>query len=466
MRVALIKLPATYENWYKRPLFGICYISACLELNGIDCRIFDAHFHSWSEKKVIEKVVEYSPDVIGLTAMTHEIIQASQLASQLKERLNIPIIVGGCHVTALPARTLKDFPIFDYAVYGEGEKTAIKLVKFLQQSNISEPSDIAGLVWRDIEGNIHVNKPVESLTSLELGMLPYPDLKDYYNGAQSLVGKNSYYTIFASRGCPYNCAFCMQVMGRKVRQRSAENIIKEMEYAISHYGAHTFNFADDIFLFDNYKTRETLQLMVDKFSLKRVRWSGLTRANLVTKELLNLAKKAGCFHLEIGVESGDNEILRTINKGITVEQVRGAVKIIKDFGISVGAYYILGHPNETLETMKKTINLAAELNTHTIAIGLMVPYPGTRIYEMACQGEGGYRLLTEDWSQYDKYGGRVLEVGNLTFNQLSRWQAWAMVYFYLRNCRVLDFVKFLIQYRSGIFFMLEKIIGRLKGKKE
>jgi len=462
MKVALIKPPATYADWYKRPVFGICYLSACLKLSGIDCRIFDAYFNSWSEKEIVERVVEYGPDVIGLTAMTHEIVQASQIASQLKDRLNTPTIVGGCHVTALPERTLRDFPAVDYVVYGEGERTVIELMKFLQQRGTSEPSNIAGLAWRDTEGNISVNEPREPLTPLELDMLPYPDMKDYYNGPQALAGKDSYYTLFTSRGCPYNCAFCMRVMGRKVRRRSVQNVVQEMEYAISHYGVHTFDIDDDVFLFDSRQTRELLQLMIDRSLPKRVRWSALTRANFVTPELIDLAKKAGCFRIEIGVESGDNEILKVINKGITVEQVRNAVKIIKDSGILVGTYFILGHPNETLETIKKTINLAAELNTHTIAVGLMVPYPGTKIYDMAQRGEGGYRLLTEDWSQYDKYGGRVLEVGELTFKQLSYWQARAMIYFYLKNFRFLDLAKFFIKYRRGIVFMFEKFMARLR----
>ncbi|MFC1900186.1 B12-binding domain-containing radical SAM protein [Chloroflexota bacterium] len=464
MRVALIKPPATYADWYKRPVFGICYISAYLQSYGIDCRIFDAYFNSWSEKETIEKVAEYNPDIVGLTAMTHEIIRASQIASLLKERLNIPVVIGGCHVTALPMETMEEFPVFDYAVYGEGERTVLELTEFLQKSSISEQPGIDGLVWRDTEGNIRINEPREPLTSEELDILPYPDVKDYYSGPQALADKDSYYTMFTSRGCPYHCAFCMQVMGRKVRRRSPESIVGEMEYAISSYGAHTFSFDDEIFLFDNQETHDVLQLMIDRSLPDKVRWSAMARANIITPDLVKLAKKAGCYRLEIGAESGDDEILKAINKGITVEQIRNAVKTIKDSGVLSSAYFILGHPNETLETLKKTVKLAADLNTSTVAIGLMVPYPGTEIYNMAHKGEGGYRLLTEDWSQYDKYGGKVLEVENLTYRQLSFWQAWAMIYFYLRNFRLIDLTKFFIQYRHGVFFMLKKFIARLLNK--
>lgn len=463
MKVALVKPPPTYAYYNMRPVLGICYVGACLEQSGIDCRIFDAHYNAWSQKDTVEKVLAYGPDVVGFTAMTHEITQDAQMASRIKERLNAPTVVGGCHVTALPERTLREFPVFDYGVCGEGERTMPELMEYLREGDKREPPDIPGLALRDADGDIRINRPREPLTASELDALPYPDFKDYYNGRVALSAKNSYYPMYTSRGCPFSCAFCMQVLGRKVRRRSADSIIAEMEYAISQYGAHTFDFSDDIFLFDNKDTHEVLQMMIDRSLAKRIRWSGLVRADLATEELIGLAKKAGCYRLEMGVESGDDEILKAINKGITVEQVRNAVKIVKRSGILLGTYYILGHPNETRETVKKTVDLAAELNTHTIAVGLMVPYPGTKIYEMAQQGEGGYRLLTEDWSEYDKYGGRALEVSALTFEELSKWQRRAILQFYIRNLRLLDLAKFIVQYRRGILFMGKKLISR-RGK--
>jgi radical SAM superfamily enzyme YgiQ (UPF0313 family) len=459
MKIALIKPPATYADWYKRPLLGIAYISAYLESNGYDCKIFDASFNSWSEKELLQQVLSYKPDIIGLTAMTHEINQAAHVASKLKEQLKVPAIIGGCHVTALPERTLAEFPVFDYGIFGEGEKTFTELLQNIKQDTTSDLFSVKGLVFRD-GGRIVVNGTRPFLTSDELDTLPYPAFHYYYGyNRLALTDKHSYYTMFSSRGCPFHCAFCMQVLGRKVRRRSAQGIFQEMEYAIERYGAHTFNFADEIFLFDSKETRELLGMMIAKGFPERIKWSGLTRANYVNKELIALAKKAGCFSLEMGVESGDDGILKAIGKGITVEQVKRVVKIIKEEGISLGAYFILGHPNETRETIKKTANLAAELNTDTIAVGIMVPYPGTRIFDMALRGDGGYRLLTQDWSQYDKYGGRSLEIEGLPYKELAKWQKLTLIKFYLKNFRLFDCLKYFLERRKAIYFFIKKSIA-------
>jgi radical SAM superfamily enzyme YgiQ (UPF0313 family) len=232
-----------------------------------------------------------------------------------------------------------------------------------------------------------------------------------------------------------------------------------MEQAMSRYAARTFDFYDDILLYDSPDTRNLLELMISKGFPERIRWCGVTRANLVKSDLMALAKKAGCFRLGLGVESGDDQILKTIGKGITVDQVRRAVKIIKEAGIAVDTYFILGHPNETEETVKKTIDLAVELNTDTIAVGLMVPYPGTRVFEMALRGEGGYHLISEDWSQYDKYGGKALELEGLPYDELVRWQRRALVDLYLKNFRPLDFLRYMWRRRSALLFFLRRRLG-------
>ena len=204
-----------------------------------------------------------------------------------------------------------------------------------------------------------------------------------------------------------------------------------------------------------------MELFIKHNFHKKIKWSALTRANFVTPELIALARKAGCVRLEMGVESGDDQILREIDKSITVEQVKKAVKIIKDAGISLGTYYIFGHPNETITTLRKTAELAVNLNTDSIAVGLMVPYPGTRIWDLALQGKNGYRLLSQDWEEYDKYGGRVLEINGLPYKQLVKWQRRTLLNLYLKNFRFIDFFKFFWKRRRAIHFVIKEKITSL-----
>lgn len=458
MKMALVKPPATYADWYRRPVLGISYISSYLEANGKENKIFDSYYHSWSFEELCQKVIEYRPDIIGISSMTHEIALAAKIAGKIKQALDIPVIVGGSHATAMTEETLREFPHFDYLVYGEGERTTLELINSLSddRNNITA---IKGICYRN-DKQIVNNGPRKFLTAEELDQLPYPAYYQYFVGKE-LADKGRYYTMFTTRGCPYGCVFCMQVLGRKVRRRSSKSVIAEIEYAQEKYGAYDFDFADEIFLFDCKETREILNTFCERKLFEGKKWSGLTRANFVDEELIALAKKAGCAHLEMGVESGDDEILKFIGKGITVQQVRKAVKIIKSAGISLCTYFILGHPQETRDSLKKTIDLAVELNSTSIAVGLMVPYPGTKVYEYAQNCEYGYKLISKDWSQYDKYGGRALELKDLPYEELLKWQKKAYVYFYIKNFRLKDAVKFIWTRKRALWFFLRKKLTKV-----
>jgi radical SAM superfamily enzyme YgiQ (UPF0313 family) len=457
MRVALIKQPPTYANWHKHPVLGLSYLSACLTSRSIESRIFDAYFDSWSADQLIERVLAYRPDMIGLSAMTHEIDAAGQVGAALKQRLGVPVVIGGCHLTALPERTLREYRAFDFGVYGE-EQTFLELVEELREPSAARLYEIKGLVHRD-SGQIIVNPPRPYLTEEDLNRLPYPSFRDYYGDRRdALRVKDAYYILMATRGCPYQCVFCMQVLGRKVRRRSPASVLDEIETAIERYGAHTINFADEIFLMDHPNTRAILQGIIDRGLTRHIGWAALTRANLVTLDLIALARRAGCINLDLGVESGDDRILKTLRKQITVEQTRNAVKMIKDHGIRLTTYYILGHPGETRETIKRTIDLAVELNTNGIAVGLMTPYPGTAVYDMARAGEHGYRLLSEKWSEYDKYGGRALAIEGIPHNTLVKYQTLAYVLFYLKNMKFVEMFRFLWSRKHALFFFAGKAL--------
>lgn len=174
MKIALIRCPATYADWYRRPPLGLGYICSYLQFHGFECRIFDAYFHAWSEKQLVSQVQGYEPDIVGFTAMTHEINMAAGLASLLKEQRTVPAVIGGCHVTALPRRTLEEFPVFDYAIYGEGERSFLDLVKSLGGDGITSVSAIQGLAYRDRQGGIQVNEPRPFLAAKNWTPCPIP----------------------------------------------------------------------------------------------------------------------------------------------------------------------------------------------------------------------------------------------------------------------------------------------------
>ena len=459
-KIALARPAATYANWYSQPSLGLVYLFERLHKAGYEVKIFDAYYHGWTDNELVDNILEYRPDIMGISAMTHEISRAADLAANIKSKLEIPTIIGGCHVTALPIETLEEFAAFDFGVISEGEKVIVDLVDNISK-NTPDYASVKGVVWCN-GSEIIQNERQAPLSGTDLEEIPINALKQYYtNGTDTLAGKDKYHVIFSSRGCPYSCAFCMHVLGQNVRYRSIESVIDEMKYAIEQYGAHTFDFADEVFLFNNERTKLLLQAIIDAGLPDKVRWSGLTRANLVTDELVSLAKQAGCFKLEMGVESGDDQILKNINKKITISQIRNAVSIIKKHNIQLGTYYILGHPGETKETVIKTVNLAIELNTNTIAVGVMVPYPGTKVYDMACNKEFGYELVSKDWSKYDKYGGKALLIKDLPYEFLEKWQKKALILLFLKNGRFIDMIGYLWKRRNAIaYFVCKKIFSK------
>jgi anaerobic magnesium-protoporphyrin IX monomethyl ester cyclase len=455
MKIALGRV-STYQSWHREACLALGYIAAVLEREGLEVRIFDGRYFEMDDRMISEEIKKFSPDLIGFTSMTHEIKRVVSICSELKGALHVPVVVGGCHITALPVETMEEFPTIDYGIIGEGEDTILDLIRFLDGRLQIESVD--GIVYRD-GARVVQTGPRSYIKDLE--RVPFPAFHHYFKeGDKSLRAKGCYYQMLASRGCPFRCAFCMRALGGQVRRRSPRSIVEEIDFAVRSYGAHTIDFADELFLSRDARTRDTLLEFIKAGIPDKVRWSGSTRANLVDEEIIELAKKSGAYRLELGVESGNEEILARIHKGITVDEVRNAVSIMKKQHIRVDADYILGHPGENDVTARQTIDLAASLGTDTIAVGIMVPYPGTEVYEWARKGEYGYRLKSTDWSDYDKYGAPVLELEGMPIAKLESLQRKAYLMFYLRNKRILGLLRFVISKYRGIAFVLWRQLSR------
>ncbi len=423
---------------------GLAYIAAYLRSKKTDVNIIDGKFDKLDFNQVLNKIKDFQPSIIGLTAMTHEIDNTSEFAKMIKQNFPlIKIVIGGVHATLLPLKTMEQYPFFDFLIFGEGEITLYELQNSL--SNYLPLNKIKGLVYRDGEKLIQ-NEARQYISNLD--ELPFP--------AWDLFRESHWYPILSSRGCPFQCIFCNRVLGNRIRYRSVENIIDEIEFLINKYNMTAFYFMDETFSVSIKRAHLILDEMIKRKLNEKVKWGMETRVDCVNKALFIKLKKAGCTSIGFGVESGNNKILKIIKKNITVEQASNAVKLAKKVGFMIDTFFILGHPYETRKTILQTIKLAVKLNAQGIAFGIMTPYPESKIYNMALNGKGGYRLISKNWSDYNKNLGNALELVRISRKWLEFYQLLGFFLVYFFNLRIKDLYKIIKENKIHILTLLRK----------
>ena len=450
-RVVLIKTAPDkiiQGQWYHRPWLGLGVLASFLLENGIDCKIIDMHLAGLTKADLLKLVAETGARLFGITSMTHEIERAHDVAKAVKHEMPKSMtVLGGCHVTALPRRTMEEFPAFDYGVHGEGEHTLKELIDCL--NNGVSLASVRGLCFRQGD-EVVVNQQRDWIEDLD--SLPFP--------AWHLSPTCNEYPLYSSRGCPFRCVFCMRVLGSKVRYRSPENVVDEMEYVVNRFSPERITFQDETFTANLDRANAIMSLITERGLDKRVAWDVNSRVNIGDQAFFHRLKAAGCYKVCLGVESGNERILRRIRKGITKADAERCVSMAKNAGLRTEAYYIFGHPHETQATALETIRFAAKLNTTSAAFGIMVPYPGTEVYTMATQGLGGYRIIASSWKSFNKHLGDSLELERLRRPELEHLQMRAYITFYLHNLRFAELLRFIWSKRAAAVFMLGKLIKR------
>lgn len=430
---------------------GLGYLSSYLENSGVEVKVIDAKLERLTLDDVIEMTLHEEPDVIGLTAMTHEIDRANEIAVSIRNRINEALfVIGGVHVTALPRETLSAYNVFDVGIIGEGELTLQKLVDMLAQRK-RDFSTIDGIVYRKGTGII-LNK--EQSWIQDLDSLPFPAWRHF--------PKATVYRIITARGCPFPCVFCMRASGKTQRVRSPENVVSEIEHVIKVKKPEKFMFSDETFTLNKNHVNRICDLLIEKKLHKEIKWGSTTRVDVISFELLDKMKSAGCYEIQFGVESGNEQVLRAIRKNIHMDQASKAINLAKKVGLHTEAAFILGHPNETFDTAYDTINFAAQLNPDILQLGIMVPYPGTEVAKMAERGEGGYKILSNDWSDYNKQLGNALELEGISRSDLERLQLIGYLKLFFYNRRFKDFLKFVWDYKMEMFSFLRNHFKKTK----
>ncbi len=429
------------------PHLGLAYIATYLKSKGIDCTVIDGKFESINSQELNNKLEFLRPDIVGITAMTHEIQRAADIACTIKEiHHEILTIIGGPHVTALPEKTLLEFPSFDIAVFGEGEFTMLEIVDAWKDNTPIE--QIMGIAYRD-NNAVLVNSPREFIDNLD--ELPYPDW--------DLLPRSEHYPIITGRGCPFRCNFCMRIMGNKERKRSVMNVFDEVKKCIEKHQPTYIHFLDETFTTNKNYLNQLLDLMIDAEFEKVITWDAQTRADLVDLNLLVKMKTAGCEWLGFGIESGNVGILKASGKNITLDRAKEAIAIARKAEIKTDAFFIIGHPYETRSTALDTINFARQLNSTRATFGIMVPYPGTKIHDMAVNGEGYYKIISNQWHDFGKNIGNSVELDTLSRRELEKLQMLAYLKFYFHNLRIIPGIRYIIYQRGLALVILKKFFS-------
>jgi anaerobic magnesium-protoporphyrin IX monomethyl ester cyclase len=441
-----VKVPRESYDTPNYPAIGIGYIAGYLKSHQVPVRVIDGKLARKTVKETIDDICEAKPEVVGFTSMTHEIVTASEIAAAVKSRCpETTTVLGGFHGSFLPERTLREFPSFDYLVVGEGEIAFLKFVRAIADGR--DPSDIPGIASRRGDA-IRINGR---------GEIP-ENLDDLGTPAWDLFPRATMYPIMSQRGCPFGCNFCSRPYGRSLRSRSASHVVAEIKRNITEFGCKEMHFYDETFTVRKNHVTDICDA-IDQAGLSgKVRYWSYVHANTIDLPTAQKMKRAGFAEVGMGVESGNPEIMARMNKGVTLERIVEASRIFKEAGIKLGCYFIFGHPHETEQTIRDTIRFATKLNPYTVGFGLMTPYPGTEVWDLATKGEGGYKVIAVKWEDFNKQIGSSLELENLSRKTMERLHLEAYLTLYMRNFRIGDLTRVAWSNRGRIFFILRKLI--------
>jgi anaerobic magnesium-protoporphyrin IX monomethyl ester cyclase len=390
-------IKAVKENYGVFPSLSLLYVAGCLEQHGVEVQFIDVNAENLTLEETVQRLQAFGPDYIGYTITTYLFYQTLSWVKAIKEKVDVPVIVGGVHMGMYPRESMSH-TCLDYGVTGEAEMTLPFLLDALRRKG--DLSGIKGLVYREGDEVLYTgNAP--TLANISDAARPARHLQDnslYY----SFISKyKNFSCLMTSRGCPYRCIFCEQG-GLKFRPRTPVDVVDEMEQGLRDHGIREYDFFDSAFTIQKDRVIEICK-EIDRRSLDVI-WAARTRVDCVSKEMLQWMTRAGCVRIYYGLESGNREILRTLLKAADLEQAKRTVQETKDAGIDVFGYFMVGNPGETEHTVRQTIRYAIELDCDYAQFSKVTPMPGTALYDMYVKeyGEDYWRNYILDES-YDSY---------------------------------------------------------------
>jgi radical SAM superfamily enzyme YgiQ (UPF0313 family) len=434
MKVLLIN-PLTLEDNMVNitPNLGLGYIAAALRNNGFDVEIWDGVKKHMTKKKLQDRLRISDYDVVGFQAYTRSVKEVQESLEIVKSHNPKTItVIGGPHPSGDPVGSLMYLKT-DYAFRGEAEIGLVQLLKNLSGHEKRPFDDIQNLIWMK-DGKVICNplQPIEDLDAVGIPAWDMINPNDYpYAPIGAFSKKFPLTSISSTRGCPYHCTFCANntIMGRKVRARSTEIVLKEMDLLYNLYGVREFQIIDD-----NFTSKKALSLGVCKGIMERGWDIGLSfpngvRLSTLDEEILQLLEKAGCYSLGLGIESGSPRTLKNMKKAQSIEEIKEKVNLIhRVTKIRTTGFFIIGYPTEDKEDIMQTIRLSKELPIDRAQFTICLPVPGSEMTEQMIK-EG--KLKDVDFSDIS-FQNIVHVPENMTMKELRKYRMKAYMEFYLR----------------------------------
>lgn len=384
---------------------GVLYIASGL-CNENEVKIVDSFNRKLSLEETVQEVLSFEPDVVGISiTMSPTAPFGKALAQKVKQAINTTVVVGGTHAT-FAAEELAAHPYIDIVVLHEGEITFQEIVKHLQGDGTL--TEVKGIAFQH-DGQIMRTEEREPIKDLD--GIPFP--------ARHLLPDHRIYGrkhILSSRGCVFKCIYCASSAMNQYRwrPRGPQNVLEEIEVMASTYSP-TFYFADDNFPVNRERTMTICRKIVE--NALSVNWACLSRIEFMDDpELLQAMARAGCREIFIGAESGSDRVLKKMKRNYTAEDLKRVIKMCNRTGISTTVSFIVGNPFEELEDVRKTFELAAELDTPNVAFHIFTPYIGTQAF--SSPEEFGLTILSKNPESFDKNKEPVIETQYLTSEQI------------------------------------------------
>lgn len=379
------------------PPIGLAGLASYLAKRGIAASIVDCYARPDSDNVIRGFLEAEKPAFLGLSCTTSTFLDGIRTAKLAKSILpDIKIIFGGAHVSALKERILKDYPVVDFTIIGEGEETLAGLI----ERNGEDISCVPGVIYRDKEDEIRFTG--RRAKSLELDTLPFPSYEklggfpDAYRAPLFNYPKAPASSCVTSRGCPYACTYCdRSVFGRSFRYNSAEYMYEHVNYLSDRFGVKHIIFYDDQFTFKRERVVDFAEMMIN--GRRRITFNCVARAEHIDYELLLMLKDAGCWMISLGIETGDENLLARHRQNADLSMLSEKLHLIKKAGIRTKGLFMMGLPGETEEGIEKSIKYLLENPIDELNVAKFTPFPGSPVYENIHElGE-----FNEDWDLMD-----------------------------------------------------------------